>query len=101
MTPAQSKLYKSAVESMRREVAAATTVVTSAKPRGRPKKVQSSGAATAGPETSLLVAKLGSQRVNNIFTHLRKVAQHPLLVRNIYTDAQVHDSAYCSCTLCY
>ncbi|GAX85084.1 hypothetical protein CEUSTIGMA_g12504.t1 [Chlamydomonas eustigma] len=93
MTPAQSKLYKAAVESMRREVAAATTVVTTAKPRGRPKKVQSSGAAAAGPETNLLVAKLGSQRVNNIFTHLRKVAQHPLLVRNIYTDAQVDKMA--------
>ncbi len=37
----------------------------------------------------MLLAKLGSQRVNNIFTHLRKVAQHPLLVRNLYTDEQV------------
>ena len=44
-------------------------------------------APTAGGSTS--VTKLSSQRVNNIFTHLRKVAQHPLLVRNHYTDEDV------------
>ncbi len=33
--------------------------------------------------------QLGKQRVNNLFTHLRKIAQHPLLVRKLFTDAQV------------
>eukprot|EP00798_Chlamydomonas_sp_ICE-L_P009154 gene9154-16279_t len=43
--------------------------------------------------TPLTLTKLSSQRVNNIFTHLRKVAQHPLLVRNRYTDEQVYEMA--------
>ena len=33
--------------------------------------------------------QLGKQRVNSLFTHLRKIAQHPLLVRNLYSDDQV------------
>ena len=36
-----------------------------------------------------MVSKLGSQRVSHIFTHLRKVSQHPLLVRAKYSDQQV------------
>ena len=28
-------------------------------------------------------------QVNNIFTHLRKVAQHPLLVRSSFKDSMV------------
>ena len=93
MTPMQDKLYKAAVDNMRREVAAATSAgkLNGGGGRGRgrgrkglPPAVGGSGA----PE--LLVAKLGSQRVNNIFTHLRKVwggltrhlkpYNHPLLV---------------------
>jgi hypothetical protein len=46
-------------------------------------------AAPLGGNPELLVSKLGSQRVSNIFTHLRKVAQHPLLIRSRYTDEQV------------
>ena len=36
-----------------------------------------------------VLKQLGKQRVSNLFTHLRKIAQHPLLVRNLFTDAQV------------
>jgi hypothetical protein len=36
-----------------------------------------------------MVSKLGSQRINNIFTHLRKICQHPLLVRHHFTDKKV------------
>ena len=36
-----------------------------------------------------MVKQLGKQRINNMFTHLRKIAQHPLLVRNLYSDAQL------------
>ena len=114
MTPDQGNLYRTAVENMRREVAAAAsaTVVVS-KTRGTGRSTRRSGAAgddggasgtssaagsrgatpplsgVGGSSVDLLVSRLGSQRVNNIFTHLRKVAQHPLLVRNRYNDEQV------------
>lgn len=42
-----------------------------------------------GSAGQAVVKQLGKQRVNNLFTHLRKIAQHPLLVRNLYTEAQV------------
>ena len=35
------------------------------------------------------VKKLGSKTVGNIFTHLRKVALHPLLVRHLFSEDQV------------
>lgn len=40
-------------------------------------------------EAAIMVSKLGSQRINNIFTHLRKICQHPLLVRHHFTDTKV------------
>eukprot|EP00798_Chlamydomonas_sp_ICE-L_P032246 gene32246-16812_t len=62
--------------------------------RGRPKgstnKAKAEAEAAKGTQT---VTKLSSSRVNNIFTHLRKVAQHPLLVRNRYTDEDVYEMA--------
>ncbi len=36
-----------------------------------------------------LVRKLGKQKVANMFTHLRKIAQHPLLVRRLFNDEAV------------
>ena len=36
-----------------------------------------------------VVKQLGKQRINNLFTHLRKIAQHPLLVRSLYSDDQL------------
>ncbi len=36
-----------------------------------------------------LVRVLGKQRVANMFTHLRKIAQHPLLVRRLFGDEVV------------
>ena len=41
------------------------------------------------PEGQTTVKHLGKQQVNSLFTHLRKIAQHPLLVRNLFSDAQV------------
>lgn len=32
---------------------------------------------------------LGAKKISHMFTHLRKIAQHPLLVRTQYTDDQV------------
>lgn len=40
-------------------------------------------------DAALMVSKLGSQRINNIFTHLRKICQHPLLVRHHFSDPKV------------
>lgn len=40
-----------------------------------------------------MVSKLGSQRINNIFTHLRKICQHPLLVRHHFNDDLVKQIA--------
>lgn len=34
----------------------------------------------------MLVKQLGARRVGNLFVHLRKIAQHPLLVRHHYDD---------------
>lgn len=54
----------------------------------------SSSTPAGGPlsEETVLVSKLGSQRVNNIFTHLRKIAQHPLLVSGRGQSAQSGDA---------
>jgi hypothetical protein len=47
-------------------------------------------------EAAIMVSKLGSQRINNIFTHLRKICQHPLLVRHHFTDQKVRVCVWCS-----
>jgi len=93
MTPMQNKLYKAAVEKMRHEVALATTTaeasaVHTGKARGRGRKAGLPPVVATNGDPNALVAKLGSQRVNNIFTHLRKVANHPLLIRSVFDDAK-------------
>ncbi len=50
------------------------------------------GAVVSDPEIAL--KRLGASRVANIFTHLRKIALHPLLVRQRYDDAQVRIHTY-------
>jgi SWI/SNF-related matrix-associated actin-dependent regulator 1 of chromatin subfamily A len=40
-----------------------------------------------------LLKRMSAAKVNSIFTHLRKLAQHPLLVRASYTDAKVAELA--------
>ena len=37
--------------------------------------------------------QLGKQRVANLFVHLRKIAQYPLLVRNHFSEAKVQRMA--------
>jgi hypothetical protein len=72
----QNKLYKAAVDNRRQEVALATKSASAitGKARGRSSK-KGLPPAIGGPGgEAVLVAKLGSQRVNNIFTHLRKVS---------------------------
>ena len=94
MTPMQNKLYKAAVDKMRHEVALATTTAEASalhsgrgRGRGRGRKGLPPTVSTNG-DPNALVAKLGSQRVNNIFTHLRKVANHPLLIRSVFDDTK-------------
>jgi hypothetical protein len=56
--------------------------------------LRSPGAGGAGKEApAALVKQLGRQKINNIFTHLRKIAQHPLLVRALYSDQRVRSIA--------
>ncbi|KAL3132188.1 hypothetical protein ABBQ32_008788 [Trebouxia sp. C0010 RCD-2024] len=74
MTPEQAALYQKAVQQLRADAAGVAA-------KGLGRKAGSAGQA--------VVKQLGKQRVNNLFTHLRKIAQHPLLVRNLYTEAQV------------
>lgn len=60
-------------------------------------KPQTMSVPADGVATAALVKKLGSQRINNIFTHLRKIAQHPLLVRHMYDDDKVSAMAAVAC----
>ena len=44
------------------------------------------GAAAAAAK---VMRKLGKAKAANMFAHMRKIAQHPLLVRRLFTDKQV------------
>ena len=37
--------------------------------------------------------KLGAKRIKNLFVELRKIAQHPLLVRSRYTNEKLDEIA--------
>ena len=47
------------------------------------------GGADAAAAAAKVMRKLGKARAANMFAHLRKVAQHPLLVRQLFSDKQV------------
>lgn len=53
----------------------------------------SAGATASEPDgaaaAAKIVRKLGKAKAANMFAHLRKIAQHPLLVRRLFTDKQV------------
>lgn len=58
------------------------------------------GAAKAGASNrdgsngaAALLPALGAQKIGNTFVHLRKIAQHPLLVRSLYTESAVQEIA--------
>lgn len=67
MTEQQRQLYLSTVDSFRKSVGPTGV-------KALPKKA---------------VKLLGTKKASNIFVQLRKVAQHPLLLRSLYTDATV------------
>lgn len=45
--------------------------------------------ADAAAAAAKVVRGLGNIRAKNTFAHLRKIAQHPLLVRRLFTDRHV------------
>ena len=53
---------------------------------GRGHRIFAGGAA---PDAKQLTKKLGKQGMNSLFTDLRKIAQHPLLMRRIFTNDRV------------
>ncbi|KAL0034958.1 hypothetical protein WJX79_002584 [Trebouxia sp. C0005] len=73
MTRQQTKMYHKAVQHLRAKIGA--------NDKGQGRKTV--------PEGQAVVKQLGKQQVDSLFTHLRKIAQHPLLVRNLFSDAQV------------
>ncbi len=50
-------------------------------------------ARSRGDPAKRLVRQLGAGTVTNVFTQLRKIAQHPLLIRRLVSDAQVDQMA--------
>lgn len=84
MTSSQAELYHQTVNNMKAELMAASS-------KGkRGKKSEVDGAVSSGVSSRML-QKLGAKRINNIFTELRKIAQHPLLTRSLYTEEQMED----------
>jgi hypothetical protein len=45
--------------------------------------------ADAAAAAAKVMRKLGKAKAANMFAHMRKVAQHPLLVRRLFPDKQV------------
>ncbi len=50
-------------------------------------------AANTGDAVDRFVKTVGAKKINHMFTHLRKIAQHPLLVRHHYDDVKVVEIA--------
>jgi SWI/SNF-related matrix-associated actin-dependent regulator 1 of chromatin subfamily A len=76
MAPPQAELYAAAVAGYKAEV--------------EEKKSRAAAAAAAAPGAAdRFLRAVGAKRVAHMFTHLRKIAQHPLLVRARFDDAAV------------
>jgi SWI/SNF-related matrix-associated actin-dependent regulator of chromatin subfamily A containing DEAD/H box 1 len=78
MTQQQDRLYEASVQSMRNQI---TGKAASAVGDGSDKAVEK------------FLKTLGAKKINHMFTHLRKIAQHPLLIRAAYDDATVREIA--------
>ncbi|GLC48685.1 hypothetical protein PLESTB_000125600 [Pleodorina starrii] len=119
MVPEQRDLYAATIASMRDEVSKeASQAAPGGGPgrgrgrgRGRPRRgtaLQATAEAAASspgpgggagaPAGPLDMSRLSSSRVQHIFTQLRKVAQHPLLIRSRYTKEQVTELANLAAT---
>lgn len=79
MTEEQKALYQASLESMRSQIASKVSdkVVSDSSEGGMEKFMRS----------------IGAKKINHMFTHLRKIAQHPLLIRHNYEDSEVEEIA--------
>ncbi|KAK9864166.1 hypothetical protein WJX84_000212 [Apatococcus fuscideae] len=68
LTGSQCQLYNEAVAAFRKDL------------------LKSDAAKKAAKPVQTLLKKVGKSRISNVFTHLRKIVQHPLLIRRIFTD---------------
>lgn len=73
MTEEQKALYDASLESMKSEMKVSDKVVSDKSDSGLEKFMRS----------------IGAKKISHMFTHLRKIAQHPLLVRSNYEDSDV------------
>ncbi len=73
MTEEQKALYDASLESMKSEMKVSDKVVSDNSDNGLEKFMRS----------------IGAKKISHMFTHLRKIAQHPLLVRSNYEDSEV------------
>lgn len=78
MTPEQQSLYDEAVKSMRNQITG---------------KAAAAAADTSEKGVEKFLRSLGAKKISHMFTHLRKIAQHPLLIRYNFTDDMVKDIA--------
>ena len=78
MTSRQKGMYEDSLESYRNQIT---------------NKVPDSVAAEGPEAVEKFLKVFGAKKINHVFTHLRKVAQHPLLVRHHYNDALVEQIA--------
>ena len=80
MTSQQAELYEGALSSMRSSIASgkAAGAIQDKSEKGYEKFLKS----------------LGGKKISHMFTHLRKIAQHPLLVRSFYDEGTVNAIAH-------
>ncbi|GAB4819342.1 hypothetical protein N2152v2_006388 [Parachlorella kessleri] len=78
MTPEQQSLYDEAVKSMRSQITG---------------KAAAAAADTSEKGVEKFLRTLGAKKISHMFTHLRKIAQHPLLIRYHFTDDMVKEIA--------
>jgi SNF2 family DNA or RNA helicase len=80
MTPEQDNIYEISLQNYRDQIADNNKTATALAENGQ-------------VAVEKFMKTIGSKKINHMFTHLRKVAQHPLLVRHHYDDAKVEEIA--------
>lgn len=78
MTQEQAAMYEASVQSMRSQISG---------------KVVSAVTEEGKAAVERFLKSVGAKKINHMFTHLRKIAQHPLLIRHHYDDAKVEEIA--------
>ncbi len=79
MSPVQGELYQASVDHMKSQI------------NSQIKTPAASSCTQGGDETTLkkFISCIGAKKISHLFSYLRKIAQHPLLVRSNYSDADV------------